>query len=321
LRAIATRRASRARGEEPGDDARIVNPFATIRRRGIFGTLAYTASWARRRSGWDARRVRNAPRYHNPTAEELAAVEDALRALGVTVEDYQVDPASFARFKAEKPFPENYHGGQGGGVWDEKLLEHFIAARLLGLDDYGADDLYVDVAACHSPWAQYLREVRGLNAWAIDLAVGQEFRDLPYYRCEDATTTTFADASIRGASLHCAFEMFAGDDDVDFVREAARILAPGGKVVIVPLYLHTHYCAYSTAEYWGRGHSDPAAVEHVRMDTWGVPSSRKYDAQMLVRRVLEPAKAAGLAYRLRALRNQNMLGNNIYCHFILELSR
>ena len=237
------------------------------------------------------------------------------------MEDYRVDPESFARFKAEKPFPENYHGGRAGGVWDEKLLEHFIAARLLGLDDYRADDLYVDVAACDSPWARYLREVRGFNAWAIDLAVGYAFRGLPYYRSENATTTTFADATVRGGSLHCAFEMFAGDDDVEFVREVARILAPGGKVVIVPLYLHTHYCAYSTAEHWGRGHSDPAAVEYVRMDTWGVSSSRKYDAQALVRRVLDPVFEAGFAYRLRALRNKEELGKNIYCHFILELTR
>ncbi|MFB1490575.1 MULTISPECIES: methyltransferase domain-containing protein [unclassified Thiocapsa] len=285
-----------------------MNLFATIRRRGLFGTLTYSASWVRRHSGWDVRRARNAPRYHNPTTEELAAVEDALQAFGVTVEDYRVDPESFARFKAEKPFPEDYHGGQTGGVWDEKLLEHFIAARLLGLDDYGTDDMYVDVAACHSPWARYLREVRGLNAWAIDLAVGQKFRNLPYYRSENATTTTFADASVRGASLHCAFEMFAGDDDIEFMREAARILAPGGKVVVVPLYLHTHYCSYSTSEY-------------VRMDTWGVPSSRKYDAQALVRRVLDPAIEAGLSYRLRALRNKEELGMNVYCHFILELSR
>lgn len=298
-----------------------MNLFATIRRRGLFGTLAYSASCVRRHSGWDVQRVRNAPRYHNPTTAELAAVENALQALGVTVEDYRVDPESFARFKAEKPFPEDYHGGQTGGVWDEKLLEHFIAARLLGLDDYGAEDTYVDVAACHSPWARYLREVRGLNAWAIDLAVGQAFRDLPYYRCEDATATTFADASVRGASLHCAFEMFAGNDDIEFMREAARIMAHGGKVVVVPLYLHTHYCSYSTSEYWGRGYSDPAAIEYVRMDTWGVPSSRKYDAQALVRRVLDPAIEAGLSYRLRALRNKEELGMNVYCHFILELSR
>ena len=80
--------------------------------------------------------MRLAPRYHNPTAEELAAIENTLQALGVPVDDYRVDPKTFAHFKAAQSFPENYHGGRDGGVWDEKLLEHFIAARQLGLDGY-----------------------------------------------------------------------------------------------------------------------------------------------------------------------------------------
>ena len=298
-----------------------MNLLGTLRRRGLPGTLAYTGKWIRRSSGWDVWRARHAPRYRNPTPSELSAIEADLGRLGVTVEDYRLDPDSFARFRAGNPFPDEYHGGRAGGVWDEKLLEHFIAAQLLGLDAYKPADVYVDVAACNSPWAKHLREIRGLNAWAIDLEVGRDFRELPYYRRENATTTGFSDASVRGASLHCAFEMFAGDDDTRFVHETARILAPGGRVVILPLYMHTHYCAYSTAEYWGRGYSDPAAVEYVRTDIWGVPTSRKYDAPALLRRVLEPASVAGLGYRLRALRNQRELGNNVYCHFILELFR
>jgi hypothetical protein len=317
--AIKTRRASR--GAAPEIEGHELNPLATIRRRGLAGTLVHAARLARWGTGWDRWRTRQAPRYRNPTPAELVSIEEALAGLGVRVEDYRADLEAFARFKAGNPFPDDYHGGRAGGVWDEKLLEHFIAAGMLGLDTYGPGDTYVDVAACNSPWARHLRETRGLDAWAIDLEVGRDFRGLPYYRRENAAATGFADASVRGASLHCAFEMFSGDDDTGFIREAARILAPEGRIVILPLYMHTHYCAYSTPEYWGRGRSDPAVVEYLRTDTWGVPSSRKYDAPALVRRVLEPASAAGLRYRLSALRNKDELGENIYCHFILELFR
>ncbi|QIK36952.1 hypothetical protein GWK36_01865 [Caldichromatium japonicum] len=155
-----------------------MNPLETIRRRGVLVTLVYTARWARRKSGWDADawRVRHAPRYRNPTPSELRVIEGDLANLGVVIEDYRVDPEFFTRFKAENPFPDDYHGGRAGGVWDEKLLEHFIAAQLLGLDGFGADDVYVDVAACNSPWARHLREARGVNAWAIDLEIGGGFR-------------------------------------------------------------------------------------------------------------------------------------------------
>ena len=38
-------------------------------------------------------------------------------------------------------------------------------------------------------------------------------------------------------TLHCSFEHFERDSDSRFVRECARVLRPGGKTVIIPLYL------------------------------------------------------------------------------------
>lgn len=46
----------------------------------------------------------------------------------------------------------------------------WIAGERLCLAEFGADDVYVDVAAASSPWAKALRERRGVNAFAIDLA-------------------------------------------------------------------------------------------------------------------------------------------------------
>ena len=188
--------------------------------------------------------------------------------------------------------------------------------------NYGPAEAYVDVAAAGSPWAKTLRERKQIDAYAIDLCeVSDAYRDLPYYRVENATATSFADASITGVSLHCAYEMFMGQDDTRLIAELARILKPGGKAVILPLYMHTHYCAYSTPEYFGKGYSDPLAKEYVRLDCSGVPSSRKYDAAKLKERVLDPILAAGLKYQLLALRNKSEFGQNIYCHFILEIEK
>jgi len=208
------------------------------------------------------------------------------------------------------------------GVWDEKLLEHWLAREILGLMDYRQDDVYVDVAAASSPWAKTLRERKGISAYAIDLGeVGQAYRHLPYYRRENATKTTFANASVKGASLHCAYEMFTGEDDTLLIHEVARILKPGGKVVILPLYMHTHYCAYATPDYYGKGYSDPDAKEYIRWDCMGIPSSRKYNAAMLKKRVLDPIGSLGMSYKMLALRNKADFGSSIYCHFILEITR
>ena len=118
-----------------------------------------------------------------------------------------------------------------------------IASDLLNFDCWSSQDTYVDVAACNSPWAKTLRERTNISSFAIDLApVPSSFSKLAFYRTENAANTTFADSSVRGASLQSAFEMFLGDHDKTFMHELSRILCPGGKAIILLLYLHTHYC-------------------------------------------------------------------------------
>lgn len=294
----------------------------TIRRH--LGQLSYWGATApvRWKRNWHEWRVRHAPRYQNPTPPELEQIERDLSALGVKVTDYFPSCEAFRAFQTENYFPEDYLGGRSNSVWTEKVLEHWISSERLGLFGYSPTDVYVDVAAASSPWAHALRTRKGIDSYAIDLEkVASDYCDLPYYRVENATETRFPDASVKGASLHCAYEMFLGNDDVCFIAETARVLAPGGKAVILPLYLHTHYCAYSTPEYFGKGHSDPRAKEYVRLDCGGVPSSRKYDAATLKSRVLDAIAAKGMRYELLALRNKAELGEGVYCHFILEIHK
>ncbi len=293
-----------------------------IQRHGITGLAHIALNKLKTKSGYTRWRFRHAPVYANPTAAELTQIEQGLLALGIKLYDYAPPPAEFQAFQAQGWFPPDYHGGLKSGVWDEKLLEHWISSELLGLMHYGPQDIYVDVAAAGSPWVQALRERKNINAYAIDMCeIGKLYRHLDYYRVENATATTFADSSVSGASLHCAYEMFMGQDDTKLIQELARILKPGGKAVILPLYMHTHYCAYSSPEYFGKGYSDPDAREYVRLDCSGVPSSRKYDPLKLRERVLAPIVSAGMRYKLRVLRNKNEFGKGIYCHFILEIEK
>jgi len=45
------------------------------------------------------------------------------------------------------------------------------------------------------------------------------------------------DESVHLMALHCSFEHFEDSADIEFIKEAQRILKPGGRVVIAPLYL------------------------------------------------------------------------------------
>lgn len=266
-------------------------------------------------------KVRNAPKYKSPDMLEIVGIEEDLRKAKIVVHDYAPRIEDFAAFQAANYFPFDYHGGIDGRVWDEKLLEHWIAAERLGLMHFLSSDIYVDIAAGNSPWAKILRERLGLTAFSIDLGVGSDYSNIDYYRNENATASAFADASVMGASLQCSFEMFMGDDDTNLLKEFARILKPGGKAVIVPLYMHTHYCAYATPDYFGKGKSDILAKEYVCCEWNGIPSARFYDVAQLKKRVLDTVENLGMKYQLLVLRNKADLGSGIYCHFILEITK
>ena len=179
----------------------------------------------------------------------------------------------------------------------------------------------IDIAAGGSPWAHKLHERYGIASHAIDLQILPKYEDLPYYMVENATDSSFKNNSVTGASLQCAYEMFMNNDDIKLWEEISRILKPGGKVVIAPLYMHTHYCAYATPDHYGKGYSAPEAKEYVHTGFIGVPSSRKYDPATFQRRIIKTIEDLGMSYRLLVLRNKSELGNNIYCHFILEVTK
>jgi SAM-dependent methyltransferase len=298
----------------------IVEIINKIRKYGIIVFVHRVIKYIKKISGYNRWKFRHHPIYEDPMLQQLQEIEQRLTLSGVKIEELLLLPGEFEEFKSKNWFPEDYYGGHQSHVWDEKLLEHWISSELLKLMSYTEKDIFVDIAACSSPWAKILREHKNIQAFAIDMDnIGEFYENLPYYRLENATKTHFADSSVRGAALHCAYEMFMGDDDLLLIKELSRILRPGGKAIILPLYMNTHYCAYSTVEYFGKGYSDPEAKEYVRLDYYGIPSARNYDSVRLKQRVLDSIIDNKMKYKIYILRNKEDLGENIYCHFILEI--
>ena len=204
-------------------------------------------------------------------------------------------------------------------MYFEKLIEHYIAYELLNLHGLKEKDIYIDVAAASSPWAKILREKLKIQSYAIDLDIHEEFENINYYMKQDATHTSFPPSSVKGVSLQCAYEMFLKEDDILLIGELARILMKGGKAIILPLYMHTHSCSYSSYDRFGQGHSDEDSKEYIYYKYSGTYSSRKYDVPKLKKRILKKITDCGLGYKIYILRNKNAINPQVYCHFILEI--
>lgn len=261
------------------------------------------------------------PEYKNPDDGELSIIEEKLKDESISLNYYSVNIDQFHQFKNKFIFPLDYCGGHDSPVYQEKLLEHFIAYDLLNLCQYSEKDTYIDVAASGSPWAKLLREHLKIDAYAIDLNIPVDYQNLNYYIKCDATKTSFASDSVSGLSLQCAFEMFQKNDDINFIAEIARILKSGGKVIIVPLYMHTQYCFYASPDHYKSYFAESEIKEYICRKHTDIYFSRKYDVKNLKTRIIDPIVKLGLNYKMYVLKNKKFTDSEIYCHFILEVSK
>ncbi|WP_312562890.1 methyltransferase domain-containing protein [Anaerospora sp.] len=255
--------------------------------------------------------------YKNPSRLELEQIREELIVNGYNVVDYNIKPDDYHGFKKQFLFGADFYGGSEE-LFEEKVLEHFVAGDLLGLNK---DMSYIDIAANESPWA-YLLSKQGYKAMAIDLNGSKRFEGEPNYLVMDATNTTFQDNSIDAVSLQCAYECFIGTHDTNLIAELARILKPGGKAIILPLYMHTHYCGYATMDYcYESGFHDEGAKLYYNRKWKNIPFSRKYNITELERRVLGHARKHGLEYTIYRVTNGTKIHPDVYLYFVLELRK
>lgn len=175
---------------------------------------------------------------------------------------------------------------------DKKMMEHFIAYDLLNL---GKGDRYLDVASENSPFPEMLRDRMGVEAYSLDLTYKNGLHG--YQIGASAGKIPIEDNWLDYASLQCAFEHFQGEIDSQFIRELSRILRPGGKCVILPLYMSTELVnIYDPLLYksWQKKHADDDATIIAEIELGGF-YERFYDPNSL-RRIFIPD--IGLNYRL-----------------------
>jgi len=119
------------------------------------------------------------------------------------------------------------------------MCEYLLNYKLIGLDKFSEDDIYVDVGSSTTPAVMTLREKYGFKAYGVDLCKSPYGKE--YYLQENAASTSFADHSVSGITVQASYGLFINDTDMKFLHECSRILKPGGKVCISPMSLYKEY--------------------------------------------------------------------------------
>ena len=151
---------------------------------------------------------------------------------------YTINKNDFHLYIKTIPYPVNYFGkaNRKNHGFTEKLLEHFISIELLMPVK---DKVIVDIGAGNSPFSSILNTYYSVKkAYPQDRIFNSESENII---SGNASKLPFANNSIHGITLHCALEHFESNNDIDFIDEAARVLVPGGKCIILPLYLSSEY--------------------------------------------------------------------------------
>ncbi len=221
------------------------------------------------------------------------------------------------RFSADELYNKKY-----SKRYTRKLMEHFFAYYFIKQMVWKKQDIFIDVAGGSSPFAKFLREQEAIQAYSIDLSLSK-YSYLDYYLQGDASKMDFQDGSVTAVSIQSSLETFPGDLDNRIIKEISRILKPGGKAFICPLYLHEEQVSIMSPSNYARGLADKDSLEVIRTDCRdALPMSRFYSMEGLQKRLLRDANEWGLSFKIYILPDEIVERDEfVYFKYILEFTK
>lgn len=234
-------------------------------------------------------------------------LEELKNITAVNVLDYEIPKTEFYDYYKKYKYAELYSRNSL-----EKALEHFVSIKLL---EFVKTDVFIDIASCGSTFPNIIEEVYGCTTYRQDLTYPFGINGKAIGG--DACILPFNDKSISKLSLHCSFEHFERDSDTRFIKEVTRVLRPGGKLCILPLYLkHDYYILTDpSVKRAGIVFDDGAGIKE--QVGWKNHFGRHYNPAKLVERVL--AFVGSLTPTIYLVSNAKEVDESCYLRYILIL--
>jgi len=241
-----------------------------------------------------------------PYEDITTELEDA----GVRVRPWTVDAAAvddYVRRAGYAALPY-YEHGQAPNAY-EKYLEHHVSIRMLAPAE---GEVLVDIACMDSPFSEIAAEMYGLATYRQDMMYpeGVHGRTIG----GDAASMPVPDGFADHLVMHCSFEHFEGDSDIRFIREASRVLRPGGRLCILPLYTSKKYAIQTHPRGLRARRVEFEEGDTVYVsDAWGPPHQRYCDAEAFSSRIV--AELGDLELTIYRITNLEQLQSGCYLRF------
>jgi hypothetical protein len=278
--------------------------------------LAAAETGALLRWPWVAlRSARRSPLPHPSMDSE--EIQRALAALPVEIGECTIDIPAFRRHLDAGDYPLSYAGGplDEGGMREQKVLEYFVSLELL---DPGLGDVLIDIA---SEWSLFpeVAARSGARVFRQDIIYPAGVRS--GRMGGSAAAMPVPDGFASQMTLHNAFEHFEGTADTGFIHEAWRVLRPGGRVCILPLFLSEQHSALTDPLVSRRSLRWDPGAQVIELPWWHNRFGRFYEADSLWQRVLAPAQALGFHAQLLHFSNTKDVHPRTYLHYCLMLNK
>jgi ubiquinone/menaquinone biosynthesis C-methylase UbiE len=179
----------------------------------------------------------------------------------------------------------------------KKGLEFFFSAHILNIE---SDDILLDAAGGMSNYLKAVKNNFSINDLYLTDHIFeglQQLNDGIKIVGGDISSIHLENNSISKIACHHAFEHFQADKDIEFIKEAYRLLKDDGALVIIPLFLTDIY-----VECWNietSEHFDENSIVIIDK-TASVPGAdddghfaRFYDMDALRNRIIRPAETLG----------------------------
>lgn len=244
------------------------------------------------------------------TPDSCDAIEAELRRLGVVVETLFFSRDEWARYVTDAGYAARYPNYYTSNL-PEKSFEHALGLRVLAPR---TGEMFIDVAAENSPVGEIYARLTGCESYEQDIMYppGLNGRKIG---C-DAAHFPLPDASVSAALASCSIEHFEGRSDTLFFKEMARILKPGGRVFVAPLYIHTDaFCQTDPINALGAGLAFEEFDRVCAVPGWGNRHGRFYSPATLAHRVLRATPE--LDFTVYRLLNTEAIDASVYARFAL----